>query len=137
MNYNYLNLIKLYQDGNRTNNNKSDLGFYVALDGLSKGNMDSTLYNQFENKVPRKLDEKNPLHLLMAYQFALIDLQLFLDVNPNNKVVKDLFDRYLEQYQNAKKEFESKNGPLTIDSNLNKGQTWKWQNKWPFSGRNM
>ena len=57
MNYNYLNLIKLYQDGYRANN-KQDLSFYVALDGLSKGNMDSTLYNQFENKVPRKLDEK-------------------------------------------------------------------------------
>ena len=82
MNYNYLNLIKLYQDNLRANN--SNLGFYVALDGLSKGNMDSTLYNQFENKVPRRLDEKNPLHMLMAYQFALIDLQLFLDVNPNH-----------------------------------------------------
>ena len=65
MNYNYLNLIKLYQDNLRANN--SNLGFYVALDGFSKGNMDSTLYNQFENKVPRKLDEKNPLHMLMAY----------------------------------------------------------------------
>ena len=135
MNYNYLNLIKLYQDNLRTNN--SNLGFYVALDGFSKGNMDSTLYNQFENRVPRKLDEKNPLHLLMAYQFALIDLQLFLDVNPNNKVVKDLFDRYLEQYHNAKKEYESKYGPITLDSNFNKGQTWKWQEKWPFEGGNI
>lgn len=136
MNYNYLNLIKLYQDGYRANN-KQDLSFYVALDGLSKGNMDSTLYNQFENKVPRKLDEKNPLHLLMAYQFAIIDLQLYLDVNPNNKVVKDLYDRYLEQYLNAKKEYESKYGPITLDSTFNKGPNWKWQNNWPFSGRTM
>ena len=123
MNYNYLNLIKLYQDNLRANN--SNLGFYVALDGFSKGNMDS------------KLDEKNPLHMLMAYQFALIDLQLFLDINPNNKVVKDLFDRYLEQYLNTKKEYESKYGPITLDSNENKGPTWKWQNKWPFDGGNM
>lgn len=135
MNYNYLNLIKLYQDNLRANN--SNLGFYVALDGFSKGNMDSTLYNQFENKVPRKLDEKNPLNMLMAYQFALIDLQLFLDVNPNNKVVKDLFDRYLNEYLNAKKEYESKYGPITLDSKENKGPTWKWQNKWPFDGGNM
>ncbi len=135
MNYNYLNLIKLYQDNLRANN--SNLGFYVAFDGFSKGNMDSTLYNQFENKVPRKLDERNPLHMLMAYQFALIDLQLFLDVNPNNKVVKDLFDRYLEEYQRAKKDYESKYGPITLDSCTNKGAIWKWQNNWPFNGGNM
>lgn len=135
MNYNYLNLIKLYQDNLRANN--SNLGFYVALDGFSKGNMDSTLYNQFENKVPRKLDEKNPLNMLMAYQFALIDLQLFLDVNPNNKVVKDLFDRYLNEYLNTKKEYELKYGPITLDSKENKGPTWKWQNKWTFDGGNM
>lgn len=73
MNQNYLNLIRLYQSQNP--NNSKNLKYYVAIDGLSKGNMDATLYDPFGNYVPRKLDENNPLNLLRAYQFALIDLQ--------------------------------------------------------------
>lgn len=131
MNNNYLNLIKLYQDQYRTNNS---LGFYVALDGLSKGNMDSKLYNQFQNYVPRELNKNNPLHMLMAYQFAIIDLQLYLDVRPNDTIVKELFDRYLDEYLKMKKLYEAQNGPITLCSEFNKGPMWKWQKKWPFEG---
>ncbi len=133
MNNNYLNLIKLYQT-NQNNQKTNNLSFYVALDGLSKGNMDSTLYNQFENYVPRELNRNNPLHLLMAYQFALIDLQLYLDVRPNDIVVKELYDRYLDDYLKAKKVYENTYGPVTLCSEANKGMGWKWQKNWPFDG---
>lgn len=132
MNNNYLNLIQLYQHNNRANNN--GLSFYVALDGFSKGNMDSTLYNQFQNYVPRQINQNNPLNLLMAYQFALIDLQLYLDVRPNDTVVKELFDKYLDEYLKIKKLYEAQNGPITLASEFNKGPSWKWQKKWPFEG---
>ena len=95
MNQNYLNLIRLYQSQNP--NNSKNLKYYVAIDGLSKGNMDATLYDPFGNYVPRKLDENNPLNLLRAYQFALIDLQLYLDTHPNDVVTKELFDKYLDE----------------------------------------
>ena len=123
MNQNYLNLIRLYQSQNP--NNSKNLKYYVAIDGLSKGNMDATLYDPFGNYVPRKLDENNPLNLLRAYQFALIDLQLYLDTHPNDVVTKELFDKYLDEYNQAKKLYEEKWGPLTLDSEANKGKVWK------------
>ena len=132
MNQNYLNLIRLYQSQNP--NNSKNLKYYVAIDGLSKGNMDATLYDPFGNYVPRKLDENNPLNLLRAYQFALIDLQLYLDTHPNDVVTKELFDKYLDEYNQAKKLYEEKCGPLTLDSEANKGKVWKWQKGWPFEG---
>lgn len=132
MNQNYLNLIRLYQSQNP--NNSKNLKYYVATDGLSKGNMDATLYDPFGNYVPRKLDENNPLNLLRAYQFALIDLQLYLDTHPNDVVTKELFDKYLDEYNQAKKLYEEKWGPLTLDSEANKGKVWKWQKGWPFEG---
>lgn len=126
---NYLNLIQLYQKNQKPNN----LSFYLALDGLSKGNMDSTLYNQFQNYVPRELDKNNPLHLLMAYQFALIDLQLYLDTRPNDLVVKELFNNYQKDYLQAKQNYEKINGPITLSSEDNTTM-WNWQKNWPFSG---
>ena len=50
MNQNYLNLIRLYQSQNP--NNSKNLKYYVAIDGLSKGNMDATLYDPFG--IPRE-----------------------------------------------------------------------------------
>lgn len=132
MNQNYLNLIELYQKNNRLQSNA--IKYYVAADGLSKGNMDATLYNQFGNYVPRKLDTNIPKIMLMAYNFALIDLQLYLDTHPNDVVSKELFDKYLEEYIKAKRQYESTNGPLTLDSSFNLGKQWKWQKNWPFAG---
>lgn len=131
MNQNHLNLIELYQKNKRVSSDT--LKFYVATDGLSKGNMDSTLYSQYGNYVPRKLDTTNPKILLMSYHFALIDLQLYLDTHPNDVVSKELFDKYLEEYIKIKRQYETMHGPLTLDSSFNLGKTWKWQSNWPFS----
>lgn len=132
MNQNYLNLIRLYQ--NQNPNNQKNLKFYVAIDGYSKGNMDATLYDPFGNYVPRKLDDNNPFNLLRAYQFALIDLQLYLDTHPTDVVTKELFDKYLNEYNKMKNFYEEKCGPLTLDSEANEGKVWKWQKNWPFEG---
>lgn len=132
MNQNYLNLIELYRKAN--NNTTQSLKYYVAADGLSKGNMDATIYDQFENYVPRKLDTNNPKIMLMAYNFALIDLQLYLDVHPEDVVSKELFDKYLEEYIKTKRQYESISGPITLDSSFNLGNAWKWQKNWPFAG---
>lgn len=132
MNKNYLNLIEIYRNQNRISSDT--LKYYVATDGLEKGNMDSNLYNQFGNYVPRKLDTNDPRILLMSYNFALIDLQLYLDMHPTDIVSKELFDKYLDAYLKIKEQYETNNGPLTIDSKFNLGKTWKWQKNWPFSG---
>ena len=47
---------------------------------------------------------------------------------------KELFDKYLDEYNQAKKLYEEKWGPLTLDSEANKGKVWKWQKGWPFEG---
>ncbi len=143
----YLNLIGLYQSNNQNNNTYnpninnmynqnqgSNINYFLAIDGFSNGNMDSTLYDQFENYVPRKLNQNDIRIALLAYNFALIDLQLYLDVNPNDVVTKELFDKYLTSYNETKKKYESMYGALTLDSVANLGQSWTWQKNWPFEG---
>ena len=56
--------------------------------------MDVALYDPFANYVAKKLDDKDPKVLLRAFLFAMIDLQLYLDVHPDDVVVKDLFTQF-------------------------------------------
>lgn len=136
MNQNYLNLIKLYKDKNNpfTKYNQTNNDFYSAIEGYSRGNMFPSLYDPMGNLTPRKLDQSNPLNVLRSYLFAMIDLQLYLDLYPEDTKAKELFNQYLREYNKAKLNYETKNGPLTICSEENAGPTWKWQKNWPFEG---
>jgi len=129
---NYFDLNHFTQE--LTNNQRASIKFALAVDGLSKGNMDVGLYDPFANYVSKKLDEKDPKVLLRAFLFAMIDLQLYLDIHPDDVVAKELFNKYLEEFNKMKEEIERKEGPLTLDSKYNLTKNWVWECKWPFAG---
>ena len=56
--------------------------------------MDKNLYNQFENYQPVLLNKNNPNDMLKAYNFMLIDLQLYL----GQKSLCDYTFYYLQFY---------------------------------------
>ena len=64
--------------------------------------MDKNLYNQFENYQPVLLNKNNPNDMLKAYNFMLIDLQLYLDVHPEDENVKELFNEYVRRWHETK-----------------------------------
>ena len=135
----YFNLIGLYQPNNTNvkgynKEEKPNINYFLAIDGFSNGNMDSTLYDQFENYVPRKQNQNDIRVALLAYNFALIDLQLYLDVNPNDVVTKELFDKYLIAFNDTLQKYEAMYGALTIGSTSNLGSGYSWQKSWPFEG---
>lgn len=130
MNQNYLNLVKLYQEQNKPVNNH----LFNALDGYSKGNMFEDLYDQYQNYQIIKRSETNPYDVLRAHQFALIDLGLYLDLHPNDQVIKKEYDEHLKKYNETKKLYEAQIGPLTIDCEKNSEKGWLWQKNWPFNG---
>lgn len=103
--------------------------------GLMRGNMFKDEYIPFNNKKETKLlarDEKERL-LLKIYEtnFALNDISLYLDVHPNDNYIYDVFKNYVNTYKNYKKEYESKYGPLTLDSIDNTTYSWI-NNPWPW-----
>ncbi len=103
--------------------------------GLMRGNMFKDEYIPFNNKKETKLlarDEKERL-LLKIYEtnFALNDISLYLDVHPNDSYIYDVFKNYVNTYKNYKKEYESKYGPLTLDSIDNTTYSWI-NNPWPW-----
>ena len=110
-----------------------DTRFYVALQGLSKGNMSQDLYDNFGNYVPRELPYTDE-NALRAYSFAIVDLGLYLDTHPKDTNVKNLYDQYVAKFNELVKKMETQNKMLNIYS-PNTEKVWTWSSNFPWEGR--
>ena len=110
---------------------------YDPYNGLIRGNLFKELYDPYKIDEPYEIKPMNSQADLLthidALSFAMIDLNLFLDVNPNNKEAINLFNQYREEKKELTKEYEAKYGPITIDSNSLNSYPWAWDNMpWPW-----
>lgn len=75
-------------------------------------------------------NKKQLLCLIQKYDFALYDLQLYLDTHTQSQEAIALFDKYRSQRQQAVDEYIKRFGPLQAIQNQNPDQ-WEW-GKGPF-----
>ena len=106
-------------------------------EGFIKGNIFKNLYEPYKNYKPQQLDATNErealLYQVMQYKFALIELNLYLDTNPNDTNAIELYNQYLNMEKQSCNQYESMYGPLTLDSNYLNKDTWTWKNSpWPW-----
>ena len=128
-----------YMNNNQMNNKKSEL--YNPREGFEKGNMFENLYNQYKNYQPAKLTPTNErekkLYELSAIGFAAHELNLYLDLHPEDRSMFMLFNDYTRQYNRLVEEYERMYGPLNINTEeMNQSFTWE-SDKWPWEGRNV
>lgn len=133
--YNYMNNI----NQNR-NSNQRKLGYDTeAYLGFIRGNMFSNLYDPYQNYQIQELNPNNEqeylLLLVQMYGFAAHDLGLYLDVNSNDGKAIDLRNNYINLYNQSLANYESKYGPLTLNSQGLDTKPWAWNTKkWPWEG---
>lgn len=74
------------------------------------------------------------LSALSAYQFACIELNLYLDNNPNDENALRSYNTYYYNYMQAKLAYENEYGPLTNFGYVPEdSSTWQWaSNPWPW-----
>lgn len=79
------------------------------------------------------MDEQTTLmEQIMAYDFVLYDLQLFLDTHPSDANALRDYKMALDQSENIKRQYQSKFGPLT-PRYLPNTTCWQWINDpWPW-----
>jgi spore coat protein JB len=105
-------------------------------EGWMKGNLFANLYDPYKNYKPGNIDAKNErealLYQVMQYKFALIELNLYLDTNPDDRNAIEIFNKYSNIEKQMCMEYERKYGPLVVeDTYLNNG--WTWINSpWPW-----
>ena len=139
MNSNYMTGINdMMIDNNFTNTFMTpSYSLNNTKEGFIKGNMFNNLYQGYKNYTPvmPKANSQREILLnkLLEYYFAMRDLGLYLDVNPNYTSLINLYSEYLQEGKKLYIQYEKSYGPLTLDS-MNLGQSnWVWDNgPWPW-----
>ena len=84
--------------------------------GYNLGNMFQDLYDQYKNYRPEALRANTPkekLYLeLSRTAFAMHELNLYLDIHPEDRKMLQLFNDYRKMFVKLEKEYEDKYGPL-------------------------
>ncbi len=80
-----------------------------------------------------KSNKKELLNRLLEYQFACIELNLYLDNNPHDENALDSYNTYLRKFMQTKEAYECEYGPLTNFGYVPGSRPWQWVcNPWPW-----
>lgn len=123
------------------NNNISDNSNITdSQTGFKRGNLFNNLYSEYKNYKPNDLkanSEREDLIMQIDEQrFAIIEMNLYLDIYPNDKNALNKFNSYLRKEKELINLYESKYGPMTISSPV-QTDNWLWNNSpWPWEVQN-
>jgi len=109
---------------------------YDPYNGFIRGNMFESLYNEYKIR-PLNLEASNDKEMLLLYVdmfcFAAHDINLYLDIHPNDKDMIELYNEYRVQSNNLLEEYQSRFGPVFVNSDATKEIPWSWDNEpWPW-----
>lgn len=140
--YDYERKLEYYNYENNNYNqptftkNESPNTILDPYNGFIRGNMFSSLYNGYKVDpimLKSSSEQMQQLIILDALCFAKEDLNLYLDVYPNDTDMINLFNQYRMEADKVLEEYETKYGPIFVDSAANTKVSWSWnQNPWPW-----
>ena len=133
VNYDWYNMNRQYQPNN--------LNLYNPEEAIIRGNLFKDLYKEYKNYKPRKpqlrTDQEKKLFEIQSLCFASHELNLYLDLHPEDQSMLRLMNDYIIKKDQLVKEYENKYGPLTLNNTSNQ-TTFTWvNNTWPWEGYNV
>lgn len=110
---------------------------FTPEEGLNKGNMFKNLYSPYKNYIYKIAVKGKRDELLLSIQeltFALKDLNLYLDLHPDDKDAMNIFKDYSKELKKYKEIYNNEYSPLcSFDSNKEYfdwiSSPWPWDNK--------
>ncbi len=116
-------------------NSSRKVNILTPIEGFLRGNMFEDEYEPYKNltyfKLKPKDEKEQMLYQIMALSFAVNDLNLYLDLHPDDKQVLDLFKKYALEKSELEKNYVKKYGPLEV-TQVN-GNKFNWvNNPWPW-----
>ncbi|NPV25847.1 MAG: spore coat protein CotJB [Firmicutes bacterium] len=73
------------------------------------------------------------LELIQALEFTALDLNLYLDTHPDDHQALLDFNVIVSQLNAAKRDYETRYGPLTNYGHSPSPRAWKWiDDPWPW-----
>lgn len=113
-----------------------------SKEGFLRGNMFRDEYVPYKNMRYVMLKPKNEREVLlfkiMEVEFAVNDLNLYLDMHPEDVEMYEKFKMYTNECIRLKDEYAKTYGPLTLDQTKSNNYEWL-KNPWPWdkSGGSM
>jgi len=109
---------------------------HSSLDGFQKGNLFPSIYRPYFKEEPFIIENRNERERLInkfrEYSFAAHELNLYLDIYPSDTNMLNKFREYTHLSSEARREYESKYGPLLV-ANTGTENTFKWAKEyWPW-----
>ena len=134
MNYNFYDDMSVI-NGYKMFNNTNKLDLFNPYEGYLKGNAFKDEYIPYKNysvEKPVISSEKEEMLINIGqYSFMMHDMNLYLDVYPNDKDALYKFNEYQNKTKELIMKYERKYGPLTIKSNDDK-ESFNWVVSWPW-----
>lgn len=140
--YNYNDyLLNNYFRKTTPNMRENQPTLYNPTEAYNRGNLFSNLYDSYKNYQPTELNasnEQDALYLEYARMaFAAHELNLYLDLNPDDTTMLALFNDYRSKANELMTKYEQEYGPLTVASD-NSASTFLWEKQpWPWKGENI
>ena len=106
---------------------------YGQNEGLANGTLFPGLNLPFHRAMESRMSCQNkPLCELMALDFAITEMGLYLDTHPDDKEAFALFQKYVQLSKEGRAEYERRYGPLqqsqtaSADSYIWPDDPWPW-----------
>ena len=95
----------------------------------------NNLENMMNNDNCDDMTRENMINQIKCYQFAIIELGLYLDTHPEDERALCLHRKYSRELKDLKDKYQKVYGPLTINFPCNK---WRWiEEPWPWERGNF
>ena len=131
---------KFFNIGNDYDSPSNTSDILTPKQGLNLGNLFASEYDRYKDYRPRELKANGEKEAMMLeieeLSFAINDLNLKLDVDPDNMEYFNLFKIYAKRLDSLIKEYSSKYDALEVCLDLNNRYTWL-ANPWPWEGKNV
>lgn len=118
--------------------NKDFLKVYDLKEALTKGNLFPNLYDSYKGLIPKEIISTNEkdkfLNEIRMLIFGINDLNLYLDLNPEDTYAYNLFKDYTNKLKEKETKFNSLYEPLNL---CDLKETYEWLNSWPWEVKNV
>ena len=125
-------------NNNEINYNSSDnLNLFNPYEGYLKGNAFKDEYRPYKNYKVAKLNINSEKEEMMVnigeYSFIMHDLNLYLDVHPNDTEALKKFSEYRNKVNDLITNYERKYGSLSVKGNVSTSTPFNWEaSKWTW-----
>lgn len=121
---------------------RNNTNLFNPENGYNLGNMFQDLYDPYKNYKPVQLRANSPQERsfleLSRIAFAMHEMNLYLDVHPNDQKIQKLFNDYRKMFIDLENKYEQNFGPLNTNSDVLEKMPFSWvYDEWPWEGLNV